>query len=361
MKKPIIFLFALLLVLSATAQSFKIEGSLTNAEGKTITLKTLDILDPTNSKQTILATAKVVNNLFVLQGSVKEPNMAALYLEGVEKYREIPLDNRNYKLIATGTTLNKSKLTGTDDDELLNSIDKLIESSQLSMGEMVTKLRAFQSNTSPEFRTLYDQYIQLNTLLKQDLLKLFYNHPNTYSSFLIFAEQMAMFDIDDAMNVFLHYSDNIKQSTLGQKINKSLIVDNVPLSIVQNDSNGKPVSLEKLRGKYVLVDFWASWCGPCMKEVPSLKSAYAEYKDKGFEIFGISLDNDRSKWLEAIRKNEMNWIHTSDLKGWENVVAKEFKIQSIPASFLLDKEGRIIAKNLRGAQLKAKLDAIFNK
>jgi peroxiredoxin len=123
----------------------------------------------------------------------------------------------------------------------------------------------------------------------------------------------------------------------------------------QADTSGNPISLSSLRGKYVLIDFWASWCGPCRQENPNIVKAYAAYKDKGFDILGVSLDQQKSDWLKAIETDKLYWNQVSDLKYWENDVAKLYGIQSIPASFLLDKEGRIIAKNLRGAELEAKL------
>ena len=119
----------------------------------------------------------------------------------------------------------------------------------------------------------------------------------------------------------------------------------------QNDTDGKPVSLSSLRGKYVLVDFWASWCGPCRQENPNLVNAFNQYKDKNFTVLGVSLDRDRTKWLQAIGDDRLTWTHVSDLGFWNNAAAKLYKIQSIPQNFLLDPQGRIVAKNLRGEVL----------
>lgn len=123
---------------------------------------------------------------------------------------------------------------------------------------------------------------------------------------------------------------------------------------------GESLSLSDLRGKYVLIDFWASWCGPCRRENPNVVRMYDTYKDKGFEILGVSLDRDKGRWLAAIEKDQLTWQHVSDLKGWSNAVAQQYSIRSIPRTILLDPEGRIIAKNLRGASLEAKLQELFD-
>jgi thiol-disulfide isomerase/thioredoxin len=120
----------------------------------------------------------------------------------------------------------------------------------------------------------------------------------------------------------------------------------------QNGVDDKPISLKSLRGKVVLVDFWASWCGPCRRENPNVVATYNQYKDKGFEILSVSLDSDKDRWLGAIQQDGLIWKnHVSDLKGWQNGVAAQYAVTSIPQTLLLDREGKLIARNLRGEQL----------
>ena len=127
----------------------------------------------------------------------------------------------------------------------------------------------------------------------------------------------------------------------------------------QATPEGKMVNLNELKGKYVLVDFWASWCGPCRAENPNVVAAYNKYKDKGFTVLGVSFDDNKDKWVKSIAADKLTWTQISDLKGWGNEAGKLFGITSIPQNLLLDKTGKIIAKNLRGADLEAKLEEIL--
>ena len=159
--------------------------------------------------------------------------------------------------------------------------------------------------------------------------------------------------------LFKSLSGNQKLTPSAQSLNdkievaKKTSIGKMAMDFTQNDTLGIPVKLSSFRGKYLFVDFWASWCGPCRRETPNVVLAFQQFKDKGF-LLGISIDQPeaKDKWMKAIHDDNLTWSHLSDLKYWQKEVAKLYGIQAIPQNFLLDPTGKIIAKNLNGEMLK---------
>lgn len=193
-------------------------------------------------------------------------------------------------------------------------------------------------------------------------------YPGSFFSLIALSDLTNSADMANSLKpVFDALDEQLRNSVAGSdledRINAltTVVPGNMAPDFTENDTANKPLSLSGLRGHYVLVDFWASWCHPCRMENPNLVKQYALYKDKGFQVLSVSLDDHADRWKEAINQDGLPWLHVSDLKGWNNAACKLYAIRAVPSSFLVDPQGKIVATGLRGEDLDKRLADIYGK
>jgi thiol-disulfide isomerase/thioredoxin len=287
------------------------------------------VLD-SNDKVKITGNLADLGNSYKVEGSGE----TSLFLEynNIARRRDQQLDSMN-NIVQNAMEPNKNDTRKMDSitAQLEGPYNRIVESSNQAL---VSKIMA---NT--------DKYSSIMAIQALEPDK----YPEVYKA------------LNDGLGRKFPYDPNVKVFQDVVKRVLSLGIGQTAPEIGLPSPGGEVIYLSQFRGKVVLIDFWASWCGPCRREMPTVVKAYEKYKNKGFEIFGVSLDQDKNRWVEAIASDKITWPQVSDLKNWQSDAARAYNVQSIPYTVLLDREGRILAKNLRGEELDRKLAEVLSK
>jgi peroxiredoxin len=292
--------------------------------------------------------ASIEKGRFVIKGQMKEPGFKGLIFGDQPPVVPIFLDNSNVQISGDKNAIDKLLITGSPTHTLFTEY-----SSALKPYEKIFLPDAgFDANAVNNVEKISEEFVK--------------KHPASYVAPLAV---IRMFQVNQdgakAEELYKLMPASVQSSGLGQYLNQQIQESKInPIGSVikdfsQKDTSGKLVNVSSFRGKYVLLDFWASWCRPCRMENPNVVAAYNKFHNKNFTIIGVSLDQAKPAWLDAINMDGLRWNHVSDLKGWGNEVAAIFQIRSIPQNLLIDPDGKIIAKNLRGPVLENKLKELL--
>ena len=362
MKK--IFIILLIFVKTTQAQQPKQTGFRLEAHISGLVEKSSVSLTDANKPTDTLARTTVKSGEFILTGHLNEPTLVVLNLNSGKKKTTLFIGNE--KVMVNGDIENIAAMgvngSATETDFLV--FEQVFNPYFAQINQLSQLLNSPEGSLKKD--SIANAY-QLTVMLVQSKVDSFINlRKSSYvSPFLLVVVNQLSDDIFLLERRFQGLAPNVQQSMYGQYLREQIdngkvgAVGSEAIDFTQSDTSGKLVTLSSFKGKYVLVDFWASWCKPCRMENPNVLAAYERFKTKNFTILGVSLDRSREAWIKAIGEDRLTWSQVSDLKFWNNAVAQQYRIQSIPQNFLIDPSGKIIGKNLRGVELDSKLCALL--
>ncbi|MDE3056720.1 MAG: AhpC/TSA family protein [Bacteroidota bacterium] len=357
-----LYSFALLLLISSelgnaqTSNGFEITGIIKNLEDSSWVYLNMD--------NKITDSSMAIGGKFVLRGKVKEPTECVLYLSNVRDSKFIWIENKLIKIEAEKGKLREAKVSGSS----TQAEEDTFRSSIMPLRKQEDNLRLLQRDADKNrVSELNKELEKLEQQEKAATISFIKEHPNWLFSVYVLNIGKTSWGKEQVRGLFNALSGEMRSSTQGKQIKQYLEINVNPkigdhfVDFELPNPEGKSVKLSQIKGKFVLLDFWAAWCGPCREENKELVKTYAEFHPKGFEILGVSADNNKKEWLYAVKKDGLVWENVSNLKEWDCLPFSIYGINGIPDNFLIDENGKIIARNLRGDDLRKKLKELFNE
>lgn len=363
--KQILMALLLLVSLTATSQNqYNIQGTAVGHDG-------LKVLLSNEKKQPIDSTI-VSNGKFNMSNKLTLVGPAYLKIGRTNKvfmldefptqvtYVETPIDIKGKTIMRPDITIKGSK-----DQELLNKMNNALS---MEMMSMLALSMAGKEITEQQKDTLQQLFITTHKEKLSVFDSIATQCPDSYVAGVIINKYLSKDrTYPEVQKLYNQLSNRVKNSSIGTDLQETLAkMKAVGVGVKAPDftlqtPEGKSVSLSSIKGKCVLIDFWASWCAPCIREFPNVKAVYAEYHSKGFEIVSVSLDQKKENWTTAIKKYNLPWLQLSSLQGWKCPVARLYNVSGVPAMFLLDENGVIVSKDLRGEKLKIEVSKLCDK
>ncbi len=362
--KKIVYLFLAILLGCSSEPKFVVKGNIQDSDSMTFLLQKREAgvyvnIDSAISKK----------GIFKMTGAVEYPEMVKLVARDNQKRFSFYLENSEINITGKLDSLYDAKVTGS---KTQNEYQAFIDSNK-PLSEKYSNLyteyqAARQSNDAEKVAQLEKEAEVIRkemTQLEKDYIK---NNPSSFVSPSILKSlsyDMEAVEIETAINAMdtnVAKIPIVKDLLAWAQVMKAVAVGQKAPDFTMNDIDGNPVTLSsKIGSKLLLIDFWAAWCNPCRQENPNVVKVYKEFSKKGFNVFGVSLDKEKEAWIKAIADDKLTWTHVSDLQYWNNAAAKLYAVNAIPANFLLDETGTIIARNLRGEDLYNKVNEILGK
>ena len=354
MRKLLLSIVAASMTLAAcNAQSgYKVTGTVEGMpDGKAI------IATVNGSSLDTLAKADVKNGSFEFTGNVSEPTGAYIMVIGQRGAIPFMLENANITVNAGQAGLT---VTGSEGQKIYDQFMAINATAQQEAMKLQQEYQAANGDQA-KMQAVQEAYAKLMTDAQAKETELIKANPDSYVSTFVIVSSMGQMEYEQLKERYSLLGEKAKASAQGKAIAaqiaklESTAIGQIAPNFTITTPEGESISLYDIKGKVKLIDFWASWCGPCRGENPHVVEIYKEYHPKGLEIFGVSLDNNKEAWVKAIADDGLVWKHGSDLKGWQSAPAQLYSVTGIPHTVLLDENNKIIAKNLRGDELKQKI------